>query len=66
MYDLIVNFIGAAVFSVLGFFYVKNRGKGKVARRFIPRRKKSDRDFLKIVSENVGREEEEQIEEQKE
>jgi hypothetical protein len=66
MYDLIVNFIGAAVFSVLGFFYVKNRGKGKVARRFIPRRKKSDRDFLKIVSENVGREKEEQIEEQKE
>lgn len=31
MQDLIVNFIGAAVFSVLGFFYVKSRGKGKVA-----------------------------------
>ena len=27
MQDLIVNFIGAAVFSVLGFFYVKSRGK---------------------------------------
>lgn len=24
----IVNFIGAVVFSVIGYFYVKNRGKG--------------------------------------
>lgn len=51
MEDLIVNFIGAAVFSVLGFLYVKNRGKGKLADRFIPRRKIQDQDFLKIVSE---------------
>lgn len=51
MKDLMVNFIGAVVFSVIGFFYVKNRGKGKVARRFIPRQKKEDRDFLKIVEE---------------
>lgn len=36
MKDLFVNFIGAAVFSVIGYFYVKNRGKGKFARRFIP------------------------------
>ena len=51
MEDLIVNFICAAVFSVLGFLYVKNRGKGKLADRFIPRRKIQDQDFLKIVSE---------------
>ena len=37
MKDLLVNFIGALVFSVIGFFYVKNRGKGRFARRFIPR-----------------------------
>ena len=37
MKDLFVNFIGAAAFSVIGFFYVKNRGKGRFARRFIPR-----------------------------
>ena len=37
MKDLIVNFIGAAVFSIIGFFYVKNRGKGKFAEKFIPR-----------------------------
>ena len=36
MKDLIVNFIGAVVFSVVGFFYVKSRGSGKLARGFIP------------------------------
>lgn len=36
MKDLFVNFVGAVVFSVIGFFYVKNRGKGRFARRFIP------------------------------
>lgn len=36
MKDLIVNFFGAAVFSVIGFFYIKNRGKGKIAKQFIP------------------------------
>ena len=38
MGDLFVNFIGAFVFSILGFFYIKNRGKGKFLRRFIPAR----------------------------
>lgn len=37
MEDLFVNFIGAAVFSVIGYFYVKGRGQGKFARRFIPK-----------------------------
>ena len=50
MEDLFVNFIGAAVFSVIGFFYVRSRGKG-VAGRFIPRRKRAERDFLKIARE---------------
>lgn len=36
MKDLAVNFVGAFAFSVIGFFYVKNRGKGKVASSFIP------------------------------
>lgn len=36
MKDLFVNFVGAVVFSVIGYFYIKNRGKGKFARRFIP------------------------------
>ena len=36
MKDLFVNFIGAVVFSVIGFFYVKSRGKNKFAQQFIP------------------------------
>ncbi len=38
MEDLTVNFIGALVFSVIGYFYVKNRGKGRFAKRFMPTR----------------------------
>ncbi len=46
MKDLLVNFIGASVFSVIGFFYVKQKGKGRFAARFIPR-----------VKQFIGREE---------
>ena len=60
MKDLFVNFIGAVVFSTVGFFYVKNRGKGRFAKRFIPRLKSKDRDFLAIA------EEEEEMEQAKE
>jgi hypothetical protein len=34
--DLVVNFVGATIFSIIGFFYVKQRGRGKIARQFIP------------------------------
>ena len=37
MKDLFVNFIGALVFSFIGYFYVKKKGQGKVAHRFIPK-----------------------------
>ncbi len=39
MNDLLVNFVGAVVFSIIGFFYIKHRGRGKAgrfARHFIP------------------------------
>lgn len=36
MKDLFVNLIGAVVFSVIGYFYIKSKGKGKVAKMFIP------------------------------
>ena len=42
MKDLFVNFIGAVVFSILGFIYVKTRGKGRIASSFIPRVEMSD------------------------
>lgn len=36
MKDLFVNFIGAVVFSTIGYFYIKHRGHGKLASAFIP------------------------------
>ena len=34
--DLLVNFIGAFVFTVIGFFYNLKRGNGRIAKQFIP------------------------------
>lgn len=36
MKDLMVNLLGATVFSFIGYFYIKTRGKGRIARHFIP------------------------------
>lgn len=56
MKDLLVNFIGAVVFSVIGFFYIKNRGKGRFAKGLIPRLKTKDADFLEQAEEQVEEE----------
>ena len=64
MKDLMVNFIGAVVFSVIGYFYVKNRGRGRMVGRFVPRKKKAERDFLKIVEAQDEKEQEQQEHEQ--
>ena len=34
--ELLVNFIGALTFSIFGYFYIKRRGKGRIAKAFIP------------------------------
>jgi len=48
MKDLFVNFIGAVVFSVTGFFYAKSKGAKKTpAQGFVPSKKSEDRDYLK-------------------
>ncbi len=36
MKDLLVNLVGAVVFSTIGFLYIKNRDKYKFAQNFIP------------------------------
>ncbi len=36
MKDLMVNFVGAAIFSVFGGLYVKNRGKGNLIKNVVP------------------------------
>ncbi len=44
MEDLFVNFIGATVFSVIGYFYLKHRGEGKFAKAFIPTIEETDKE----------------------
>lgn len=56
MKDLIVNFIGAVAFSFIGYFYIKSKGTGKMAQRFIPRLKKKEADFLKIAEDEIEKE----------
>ena len=36
MKDLLVNFIGAVIFSIIGYLYINNRDKYKIAESFIP------------------------------
>lgn len=53
MKDLFVNFIGAVVFSVIGFFYARGRGKKSVVSLFVPRRKAEDKDYLSITNKKI-------------
>ena len=56
MKDLFVNFIGAVVFSIIGYSYVKHNGKGKFARNFIPRLSSDflEKEKVKEVSDSNG------------
>lgn len=38
MKDLFVNFLGAVIFSIIGFLYIQNREKYKFAEGFIPKK----------------------------
>lgn len=40
MKDLMVNFVGAVVFSIIGILYLKRRGEGKIAASLIPQVRK--------------------------
>ena len=58
MKDLFVNFIGAVVFSVTGFFYAKSKGKKRTpAQNFVPSRKTAEHDYLRQAMEEVRAEE---------
>jgi hypothetical protein len=39
MKDLFVNLLGAVLFSMIGYFYIKNKEKYKFAENFIPQKK---------------------------
>lgn len=51
MADLLVNLAGAVVFTVFGFFYVKTKGRGRIARMFIPKALKGKEDGNKKYPE---------------
>ena len=51
MKDLFVNFIGAVVFSVIGYFYSKHQNKNSIAKKLIPSQKTKENDFLTQVTE---------------
>ena len=42
MKDLLVNFLGAVIFSIIGYFYVKEKNEGGFAAQFIPRVRRGD------------------------
>ena len=42
MKDLMVNFVGAIVFSIIGLIYLKHRGEGKLASSLIPQVRESE------------------------
>ena len=55
MKDLFVNFIGAVVFSVTGFFYARSKGaKRTPAQSFVPSKKTEEHDYLLQAQENAG------------
>ena len=45
MEDLIVNFIGAVIFNVFGFIYLKNRDKDRVVKNFIIKNKRFEKNI---------------------
>lgn len=52
MQDLFVNLIGAIVFSIFGFLYVKSRGKNKLASHFIPTLKTAEETIPNIKTDD--------------
>ena len=48
MKDLVVNFIGALVFSILGFLYIKDRDEYRFIERFLPVMKKFREETKKV------------------
>ena len=52
MKDLFVNFIGAVVFSITGFFYARSKGERRTpAQSFVPSKKTEETDYLKQARE---------------
>ena len=56
MKDLLVNFVGAVVFSVTGFFYARSKGQKRTpAQNFVPSKKTAETDYLAKAREEENR-----------
>ena len=53
MSDLFDNLIGAIIFGIIGYFYIKQRGRGRLASSFIPVPATPDGDAASEESENI-------------
>lgn len=53
MGDMIVNFLGATIFSIIGYFYVKSQGNNRIVNKFVPKRKEEEKDYLKQLNERA-------------
>lgn len=51
MKDLFVNFLGALIFSIIGYFYLKNRDQSSIAKEFIPKMKRKINDSIEKAQE---------------
>ncbi len=51
MKDLFVNFVGALIFSIIGYFYLKNRDQSSIAKEFIPKMKRKINDSIEKAQE---------------
>ena len=54
MEDLIVNFIGATAFSIIGYLYIHNRDKYKFVTNFIPTKLPDNLDNNQNLNENLN------------
>lgn len=56
MMDLMVNFIGAIIFSIFGYYYIKHKGHGNFLKRFILNPYPRDKQVIENnVSENQAK-----------
>lgn len=53
MEDLLVNFVGAALFAVFGFFYVKRQGNTKIVKSFVMTYKSNPQELLAQVRQST-------------
>ncbi|MHB8127427.1 MAG: hypothetical protein ACYDEX_00310 [Mobilitalea sp.] len=51
MMDLVVNFIGATIFSIFGYFYIKQRGQGNFLKRFIVKSNREEKQEYEVECE---------------